>query len=52
MINAKLNEILEKQPTAHWLEQLEAMRIPCAPVNRFSQALSDPQILHRNMVNV
>ncbi len=50
MINAKLNEILEQQPTAHWLEQLEARRIPCAPVNRFSQALSDPQVLHRNMV--
>ena len=25
-------------------------RIPCAPVNKFSQALSDEQILHRNMV--
>ena len=26
------------------------MRIPCAPVNRFSQALADPQVRHRDMV--
>lgn len=35
---------------AYWLKQLEEKRIPCAPVNRFSQALSEPQVLHRNMV--
>jgi crotonobetainyl-CoA:carnitine CoA-transferase CaiB-like acyl-CoA transferase len=29
---------------------LEEKRIPCAPVNKFSQALSDPQVLHRQMV--
>lgn len=50
MINRKLNEILSTNTSAYWLEKLEAQRIPCAPVNRFSQALSDAQILHRNMV--
>ncbi len=50
MINNKLNEVLATNTSAHWLEQLEAKRIPCAPVNRFSQALSDPQVLHRQMV--
>ncbi|MBC7703939.1 MAG: CoA transferase [Rhodoferax sp.] len=34
----------------HWLEKLRAARIPCAPVNSFEQAMSDPQILARNMV--
>ena len=34
----------------NWLRQLEAVRIPCARVNNFAQALSDPQVLHRNMV--
>ena len=29
---------------------LTKMRIPCAPVNRFSEAFSDEQVLHRNMV--
>ena len=50
VIESALNEILSRNTTAYWLEQLEAQRIPCAPVNRLSQALSDPQVLHRNMV--
>ena len=24
--------------------------MPCSPINSFCQALSDPQVLHRNMV--
>ncbi len=50
MINSRLEEILGTNTCDHWLAQLEAKRIPCAPVNKFSQALSDPQVLHRNMV--
>lgn len=34
----------------HWLDQLGAAGIPCAPVNDFAHALSDPQIVHRGMV--
>ncbi|TQV82674.1 CoA transferase [Exilibacterium tricleocarpae] len=49
-INATLNEILSGNTSAYWLEQLEAMRIPCAPVNNFEQALSDEQVRYRNMV--
>jgi len=50
MITEKLNQALAQNTVAHWVAQLEAKRIPCAPVNRFSQALSDEQVLHRNMV--
>ncbi|MYD43297.1 MAG: CoA transferase [Gammaproteobacteria bacterium] len=50
MINAKLNERLSGDTVANWLQQLEEHRIPCAPVNKFSQALTDPQALHRNMI--
>ena len=50
MIEERLNEILGTNTSAYWLQQLEAKRIPCAPVNRFSQALADPQVRHRNMV--
>ena len=50
MINSRINEFLKDRTSAHWLEKLEARRIPCAPVNRFSQALADSQIQHRNMV--
>ena len=50
MINRRLNEILSTNTSVYWLQKLEQKRIPCAPVNRFSQALSDEQVLHRNMV--
>lgn len=50
LINATLNQVLSSKPAAYWLEKLTAARIPCAPVNKFSQALSDEQVLFRNMV--
>lgn len=49
-IDGRLSEIFATNTQAHWLTQLEAKRIPCAPVNNFGQALRDPQVLHRNMV--
>jgi len=50
MINAKLNEFIGSQDTNYWLERLQQQKIPCAPVNRFSEALRDEQVSHRNMV--
>jgi crotonobetainyl-CoA:carnitine CoA-transferase CaiB-like acyl-CoA transferase len=49
-INAILTDLLETNTTEHWVELLSSARIPCAPVNKFSDALSDPQVLFRNMV--
>jgi len=50
MINRRLNEVLGENTSAYWLRKLEEKRIPCAPVNSFSQALNDEQVRHRNMV--
>jgi len=50
MINMRLEEIFREHETAYWLAKLQERKIPCAPVNRFSEALSDEQVLHRNMV--
>jgi CoA:oxalate CoA-transferase len=50
LINSTLDTKLSTQSCAHWLSKLEEHRIPCSPVNSFSEALSDPQVLHRNMV--
>lgn len=41
---------LVEQPAAHWLERLEAARVPCARVNNLRQAMDDPQVRHRNMI--
>ncbi|WP_431514199.1 CaiB/BaiF CoA transferase family protein [Variovorax sp. DAIF25] len=49
-IDALIAGELRKQPTAHWLERLRQARIPCGPVNDFAQALSDTQVLARDMV--
>jgi CoA:oxalate CoA-transferase len=49
-IDGKLTEIFATNTTEYWLGLLDEKRIPAAPVNKFSDALSDPQVLHRNMV--
>jgi CoA:oxalate CoA-transferase len=50
LINAELGTILSKHDSSYWLEKLREEKIPCAPVNKLSEALSDEQVLHRNMV--
>ena len=49
-IEGRVGEIFATNTNAYWLERLEAVRIPCAPMNSFSQALADPQVRHREMV--
>ena len=49
-IDALIADALKQQPTAHWLERLQAARIPCGPVNNFAQALGDAQVVARDMV--
>jgi len=49
-IDTTLNSILATNTNAHWIRLLEEARIPCAPVNKFSDALNDSQVRHRNMV--
>ena len=50
MITPRLNQVLQAKSSQHWLQILTAKRIPCAPVNQFSQALNDEQVRYRNMV--
>jgi formyl-CoA transferase len=39
-----------EKPAAEWLEQLEHAGIPAGPINTLTQALSDVQAQHRQMV--
>jgi len=50
LINCRLNEVLSTNTQKHWLDILRAARIPCAPVNNLHQAVTDEQVLARNMI--
>ena len=43
---------IRQKPAAEWLEQLEAAGIPAGPINTITQALSDVQAQHRQMVRL
>ena len=49
-IESELNKILSTQTSDYWIKALNKAKVPCGPINTFSQALSDEQIIHRNMV--
>tara|TARA_Y100000768_G_scaffold307394_1_gene241441 strand:+ start:309 stop:1517 length:1209 start_codon:yes stop_codon:yes gene_type:complete len=49
-IEAELNKILSTKPSEFWIKALNDAKVPCGPINTFSQALSDEQVIHRNMV--
>ena len=45
-----IRQIIATKPAAHWLAALEEAGIPAGPINRISQALADPQAVHRGAV--
>lgn len=49
-LEAEIEKVLAAQPTAHWIEKLDAAGVPGGPVYTYEQALSDPQVQHRRMV--
>ena len=38
------------RPVAHWVEALQAVSVPCGPINDLAGVFSDPQVLHRQML--
>lgn len=49
-IEKELNKILSTQTSEYWVKKLNAAKVPCGPINKFSDALNDEQVLHRNMM--
>jgi len=47
---AIFQEVFLTKSTNEWLELLMAEDVPCGPVNTLDRALSDPQVLARDMV--
>ena len=49
-IEKELNKTLSTQTSDHWIEKLNKAKVPCGPINKFSDALNDEQVKHRNMI--
>jgi formyl-CoA transferase len=46
----RIEAITAAEPSAHWLELLEANDIPCGPINDYARVFTDPQVVARGMV--
>ena len=49
-VNKKLEEIFPAKTVVEWGTRFDQFGVPWAPVNTIDKALSDPQVLARNMV--
>ena len=45
-----LAEIMYRRTTDAWVEALEAIGVPCGPVNTVDKVANDPQVLARDMI--
>lgn len=49
-LSAVLNEVFASNTREHWLEVLQAARVPCGPIHNVTEALDMPQVQARDMV--
>jgi len=50
VLQEEIEKVFATQPTAHWVEKLDAAEVPGGPVYTYDQILADPHIKARNMV--
>ncbi len=50
LVTDTLAPVLRGQPTAWWVERLEAMKIGCGPINTLKEVFADPQVQARGTV--
>ncbi len=48
-LNAALAGVFRAHPTAHWVERLNAVGVPCGPILRVDEVFEDPQVVHGRM---
>jgi formyl-CoA transferase len=41
--------VMRQKTTTEWISALEAIGVPCGPINRLDQVYADPQVQHRGM---
>lgn len=45
-----IEAVTRTQPVAHWIEKLNELGVPCAPINTIDRLFDHPQLLARNMI--
>jgi formyl-CoA transferase len=45
-LNAEINALTEKRPTAEWVERFNEAGVPCGPIYSIDQMFADPQVRH------
>src|SRR5580698_4413165 len=50
LVTDTLSPLLKAHPTSWWIDQLEALKIGCGPINTLEEVFSDPQIIARDTV--
>ena len=50
LVTDTLTPVMQQHNTTWWVEQLEALKIGCGPINKLSEVFSDPHVVARNMV--
>lgn len=46
---AILNPLMQTRTSKHWLDSLEAVSVPCGPINRLDAVFADRQVKHRGI---
>ena len=49
-LEAEIESVFTTEPTAHWVEKLDAAKVPGGPVYGYEQIMADPHIAARKMV--
>ncbi|MDE8348098.1 MAG: CaiB/BaiF CoA-transferase family protein [Acidocella sp.] len=50
LVTDTLAAIMKTMTTAAWIEQLEALKIGCGPINTLAQVFADPHVIARNNI--
>jgi crotonobetainyl-CoA:carnitine CoA-transferase CaiB-like acyl-CoA transferase len=49
LVTDTLTPVMQQHPTLWWVEQLEALKIGCGPINTLKQVFDDPHVQARGM---
>jgi crotonobetainyl-CoA:carnitine CoA-transferase CaiB-like acyl-CoA transferase len=50
LVTDTLTPMMQRHPTAWWVDRLEALKIGCGPINKLSEVFADQHVIARQMV--